>query len=176
MIPNALEFLGNAPNIWDNDSGMILYIWRRTVTSPWFHSGINYYVLCSEFPCWNPSDPDIWLWLRWPNYVLFPRDGVARLEMYGLASCTLSYLNLDQSSWPRFRRGKSIISFHFHCEFYGRSEAVEVVKKMVQSCWTIWPNRIGVVDVSELFGGFVVSCIQCYLLEVFHEYITGYRR
>jgi hypothetical protein len=38
---------------------------------------------------------------------------------------------------------KSIISFNFHCE---------VVKKLLQSCWSMWPNHESVINVSEPFS------------------------
>jgi hypothetical protein len=58
---------------------------------------------------------------------------------------------------------KGIISFNFHCELDGRSDAVEM-KKLLQSCWSMWPNHKSVVDVSEPLSGFVVCGIKCYLL------------
>jgi hypothetical protein len=57
------------------------------------------------------------------------------------------------------KNGKSIISFNFHCEFNGRSNAVEVMKKLLQSFWSMRPNQESAADVSEPFSGFVVSCI-----------------
>jgi hypothetical protein len=56
---------------------------------------------------------------------------------------------------------KSISSFHFCCEFDGRSRAVEVVKKLLQCCWSMWPTHKSVVRISEPFRGCVVFCIQC---------------
>jgi hypothetical protein len=40
----------------------------------------------------------------------------------------------------------------------------------------MWPYHECVVDVSEPFSGFVVSCVQCYFLEVLREYVTDHRR
>jgi hypothetical protein len=62
----------------------------------------------------------------------------------------------------------SIFLVHFHgqfrtprhdhdCEFDGRSNTVDAVKKFLQSCRSMWPNN-GVDDVSEPFSGFVVYC------------------
>jgi hypothetical protein len=70
---------------------------------------------------------------------------------------------------------KSIINFHYDCEFDGRSKAFEL-KKFLQSCSSIWPNRENAIEVFEPFSGFVVCCIQCYFLNVFHKYVTDYRR
>jgi hypothetical protein len=53
---------------------------------------------------------------------------------------------------------KNNIKFHFYCEFDGSSKAVEVVKKLLQSCWPVWPIHRIVVDVSEPFRGLVVCC------------------
>jgi hypothetical protein len=50
---------------------------------------------------------------------------------------------------------KGVISFNFHCEFDGRSNAVEMVKKLLQSCWSMWPNHES-GNVSEPFRGFVI--------------------
>jgi hypothetical protein len=55
---------------------------------------------------------------------------------------------------------KGIIGFNFHSEFDGRSKAVEMVKKLLQSCWTMWPNHKGVVNISEPFHGFEVSHLK----------------
>jgi hypothetical protein len=71
---------------------------------------------------------------------------------------------------------KSIISFNFHCEFDGRSKGVEVVKKLLQSCWSMWSNHESIIDISGPFCGFVACCIQCHFLKVFHKYITDHRR
>jgi hypothetical protein len=71
---------------------------------------------------------------------------------------------------------KNMISFNFYCEFDGRSNAVEMVKTLLQSCWSMWPNYESVVEVCESFNGFVVCCIQCYFLNVFHKYVSDHRR
>jgi hypothetical protein len=36
----------------------------------------------------------------------------------------------------------------------------------------MWPYHECVVDVSEPFSGFVLSCVQCHFFKMFHEYIT----
>jgi hypothetical protein len=54
---------------------------------------------------------------------------------------------------------KDIISFNFHCEFDGMSNVVEI-EKLLQSCWSMWPNYQSIIDVSETFSGFAVCCKQ----------------
>jgi hypothetical protein len=46
---------------------------------------------------------------------------------------------------------KGIISLNFHCEFDGSSKDAEMAKKFLQSCWSMWPDHKGVVNVSEPF-------------------------
>jgi hypothetical protein len=65
---------------------------------------------------------------------------------------------------------RSIISFNFHCVFHGRSNGLEVKKKLEQSCWTMWPTHESVVDISEPFSRFMVICNQCYFLSVSQIY------
>jgi hypothetical protein len=36
-------------------------------------------------------------------------------------------------------------NFHIYPEFYGRSEAAEEVKKLLHSCWSMWPNHDSVM-------------------------------
>jgi hypothetical protein len=36
---------------------------------------------------------------------------------------------------------KNIINFHLCCESYFRFKAVEVAKKLLQYCWSMWPNH-----------------------------------
>jgi hypothetical protein len=69
-----------------------------------------------------------------------------------------------------------IISFNFHCEFYGRPKAVEMVKTLVYPCWSMWSYHECVVDISEIFIGIVVGCVESYFLKVLYEYITDHRR
>jgi hypothetical protein len=82
---------------------------------------------------------------------------------------------LGQFRTPRhdqdIQKRKIVISLNFQCEYDGRSEAVDVVKKLLKSFWFIWPNHEN-VDVAEPFIGFVVCCIQRYFFKVFHKCIT----
>jgi hypothetical protein len=59
-----------------------------------------------------------------------------------------------------------ILSFNFHSEFDGRPYSVEMVKKLLEPYWSMWPNHECVVDVFESFSGFVVCCVQCYFLKL----------
>jgi hypothetical protein len=45
--------------------------------------------------------------------------------------------------------------------------AVEMVKKLLQFFWFMWPNHENIVDVSEPFSGFVLCCIQFYFFIAF---------
>jgi hypothetical protein len=56
------------------------------------------------------------------------------------------------------RNGRGLLIFNFHLELDDRPKAVEVVKKLLQSCWSMRPNHESFVDISEHFSGFVVSC------------------
>jgi hypothetical protein len=56
---------------------------------------------------------------------------------------------------------KDILSFNFDCEFEGRPNVLEVVNKLPQSCWSMWPNHESVV---EFIIRFVIYRIQCYFL------------
>jgi hypothetical protein len=70
------------------------------------------------------------------------------------------------------KKRMSMISFNFHGAFYGRSKALEVVKKLLQPCWSMWPNHGSVVAVSDPFGGFVVYYILCCFPKEFIKHIT----
>jgi hypothetical protein len=53
--------------------------------------------------------------------------------------------NLGPLFMIRRPKRKNIINFHIYCEFDGWSEAVEEVKKLLQSCWSMWPNHESVI-------------------------------
>jgi hypothetical protein len=44
---------------------------------------------------------------------------------------------------------KSIIIFNLYCELDGRPKAVEVKKKLLQLCWSMWLNH---KSVANIFG------------------------
>jgi hypothetical protein len=86
----------------------------------------------------------------------------------GFRSTFVASLGLTPLHDQDVQEQKSTVSLNFHCEFYGRSNAVELVKKLLLSCWPMWPNHESVVDVSEPLSGFVVHRIQCYFLKVYY--------
>jgi hypothetical protein len=51
----------------------------------------------------------------------------------------------DEEAW-RTEELKSIINLNFRYEFIGGSKAVEMMKKLLQSSWSIWPNKNRTID------------------------------
>lgn len=104
-----------------------------------------------------------WPWLSWSNCEQLP-------ILHDVCGWTSSVGSVSGTPWPfltplndqDIQGQKSIIIFHFHCELGGRPKAVEVPKKLLQSCWSMGPKHEHVINNSQPFSGIVVSCVIQY--------------
>jgi hypothetical protein len=94
-----------------------------------------------------------------PFYMMW----VVGLEMQIMTSMSRFLVHFRGQFWTSLhdqnvKEWKGIISFNFHCECEGRPNAVEMTKKLLQSCSSMWSNHEK-VNISEPFSRLVVCCI-----------------
>jgi hypothetical protein len=50
-------------------------------------------------------------------------------------------------------------------------KGITEMKKLLQSCGSMWSNHESVIGICEPFNRFVVCCIQHYFLKVLYKYV-----
>jgi hypothetical protein len=168
MVSNVSEFLGNDLNIWDNDSAVVYSMRRKTVASRWLYYGVSKllwvfikyqimsYILNFVFEILLILTYDLGLAEQTMNDTPFYMVWVVGLEVQITTSMSRFPVHFHGQIWTplhdqNIQEQKGIISFNFSCEFGGRSNAVEMAKKLLLSCWSIWPNHENVIHISEPF-------------------------
>jgi hypothetical protein len=142
-----LPILRGNLNIWDNNIAVVDCIWRRTVSSRWLHCGVNEFFwvfikirscvvflisLLQPFCSWHTSLARlIELWMT----PLFRRWG-------WLNSMSRFPVHFRAQYWTPFhdqniQERKDIIGFNFRYEIYDRFNPVDIMKKLLQSYWSM---------------------------------------